>query len=91
MSQELYVIGGVIGAVWGYVMAGVLEHPETAGSLPVPAWVVAVVFGVAAAVVWLYSPLPNRTVFAGPGGPMGNTEAGYWGFSRPDDQRDSQV
>lgn len=83
MAQELWITGSIIGGIVGYTTAGVVQHPETAGSLPAPAWVVGLVFAFIAGVLWLYSPLPNRTVFGGPGGQMGSTEAGYWGFSRP--------
>lgn len=82
MAQELYVTAGVIGVVVGYVFADALAHPEVGASMPAPAWFVAVVFGIAASVLWVYSPLPNRTI-----GPMGgDTEAGYWGFARSGDE-----
>ncbi len=78
MSSEYLPIVGIIAGLSVYIGVSVV----------VPDPVSAVVAGVLAAVcvlVWWYSPLPNRSVFAGPGGSMGSTEAGYWGFSPPKD------
>lgn len=83
MSQELWAVSAIIGGICGYTFASVLSQAD---ALLVPAWVVALVASVVVVAIWLYSPLPNRTVHGGPGGPMGDTQAGYWGFSRPDDE-----
>jgi len=75
MAQELYITTGAIGGVVGWTVAQSLGFTKLQSAIVV---VVAVVIMVA---VHLYSPAPNRTVFAG----MGSPEAGYWGFSRDDD------
>jgi lysozyme family protein len=74
MASELLPLVGGVGGLTSYITL-------TEAGVGPGRYAVAVVVAAIFVAVWAYSPLPNRTVFAG----MGDPEAGYWGFRRPED------
>jgi hypothetical protein len=77
MTINYPALGACIGFVTGTVYLDVVREAGLINISPVAGYVITAVLVVGAALLWVYSPLPNTNGSFG-----ADRDAGYWGWTR---------